>query len=84
MLAGRPVIATDGGGMPEIVVDGVTGLLVALDNPQEMAQAIVTLYQDRALAERISRQGREEVQKRFRLDRYLSEVEAVYKEFVST
>lgn len=84
MMAGRPVIATKGGGMPEYVIDGVTGLLVGLDKPQEMAQAIVTFYQDRALAERISRRGREEAEKRFRLDRYLGEVEAVYHTLLST
>jgi len=79
MFAGRPVIATNGGGMPEIIDDGETGLLIPLNDPQAMAQAILTLHRDRALAQRIAIAGRQKANKQFKAQRYASEVEAVYR-----
>ena len=43
MAASRPVVATNGGGVPEIVVDGVTGYLVPMSDAQAMAEAISRL-----------------------------------------
>src|SRR5690349_11467522 len=49
MACGKPVVATRAGGMPEVVVDGRTGLLVAPRDHEAMADAIVTLLRDEAL-----------------------------------
>jgi alpha-maltose-1-phosphate synthase len=43
MVAGKPVVATRVGGIPEIVVDGKTGLLVPVDDPTAFARAILEL-----------------------------------------
>ena len=79
MFAGRPVIATNGGGMSEMIADGVTGLLVPLNDPQAMAQAILLYYQDRALAKRIAIAGQQKAEEQFRAQRYVGEVQALYQ-----
>jgi glycosyltransferase involved in cell wall biosynthesis len=47
-MAGVPAIVSRVGGLPETVVDGQTGLVVAPDNPNELAAAIVRLLEDEA------------------------------------
>lgn len=61
LACGLPVISTDVGGVPYIVRDGSTALLVRPDDADAMADAIVTLRRDADLRERLSRAGREEV-----------------------
>jgi glycosyltransferase involved in cell wall biosynthesis len=51
---GRPVIGTDAGGIPDIVVDGVNGLLVPADEPAALAEALVHLLANRALQEELA------------------------------
>jgi len=58
MAAGRPVLATAVGGVPELVVDGVTGLLVPARSPIALAKAIAALEDD-ALRARLGAAGRE-------------------------
>lgn len=62
---GKPVIGGRSGGVPEAVVDGVTGLLVDPADPEDVARALKRLLTDHALAERLGRQGRERVVKEF-------------------
>ena len=59
MLAGLPVVATPVGSVPEAVQDGRTGLLVPKDDPAGLATALRRLRDDRALAARLGRAGRE-------------------------
>lgn len=58
MAAGTPVIATRSGGIPDIVVDEKTGLLVAENAPDEIAAAIGRIHADAALAARVVANGR--------------------------
>lgn len=66
MSAGVPVIASQVGGLPEIVKHGETGLLVPNDAPQ-IAAAIRQLMQDRETAHRLGQHGREAVKDRYTL-----------------
>ncbi len=68
MSVGRPVIATDVGGVGELVADGDTGLLIPLDRPAEMAQALVTLARNRPRAEELGQAGRRRQQQLFSID----------------
>jgi glycosyltransferase involved in cell wall biosynthesis len=65
MAAGKPVVASRIGGIPETVDDGVTGLLVTPGDVNELTEALVQLAQDRFLRERMGRAGREKVEREF-------------------
>src|SRR6185436_12319035 len=64
MSAGVPVVASSIGGIPEIVEHEKSGLLVG-NHPQEIADAILRLKQDRALASRLAARARQQVEERF-------------------
>ena len=61
--AGTPVVTTDAGGIPYIVRDGQTGLMVARDDHEAMARAAVRLLEDAGLASRLGAAGRRECEK---------------------
>ena len=65
MACGKPVVGTRAGGIPEVVEDGVTGLLVEPRDPKSLAQAITTLLQDEALRTRMGAAGLARVRERF-------------------
>src|SRR6476646_8573509 len=65
MSLGRPVVATNVGGVADLVVDGETGLLVPADHPPRLAEALVALARDQARAEALGRAGRVRQQERF-------------------
>jgi len=66
MACGVPLVATTGGALPEVVgTDGVTGLLVAPDDPGALAAAIGRLLDDADLRRRLGAAGRERVLGRF-------------------
>lgn len=58
MAAGRPVVATSVGVIPELVDDGTSALLVEPGDPEGLARAIVSVLEDRDLADRMGREGR--------------------------
>jgi glycosyltransferase involved in cell wall biosynthesis len=78
MAAGVPVVATQVGGIPEIVEHERNGLLVVPDAPDALAQAIIRLLQDAALRERLAAAGLETVE-RFSLDRMMACTYGVYE-----
>ena len=78
MAAGAPVLASRVGGLPEIVEDGVTGLLTS-NEPQAVAKQIQRLLTDRPLALRVAARARSRVEKEFSLDRMVSETLRVYE-----
>jgi glycosyltransferase involved in cell wall biosynthesis len=60
-----PVISTDVVGIGELINDGITGMLVAADDPADLARAIVTLIDDPARADALGRAGRRQVMAEF-------------------
>jgi spore coat protein SA len=76
---GLPLIATRVGGIPEVVQDGVNGVLLEnADDSGELAGKIITLLQDAALSQRLGQKAREKARKRFSWQRIAQEQEAVY------
>jgi glycosyltransferase involved in cell wall biosynthesis len=78
MATAKPVIATRGGGVPEIVVDGQTGILVPMNDAAEMARAIEWLLGDAALRDRIGLAGRARVEALFTMDRVAADMQRVF------
>jgi glycosyltransferase involved in cell wall biosynthesis len=62
LCRGRPVIGTRVGGIPDLVEDGVNGIVVEARNPQALAGAIVSVLSDRQLAERLGGAARPSVE----------------------
>src|SRR5574337_618669 len=79
MACGVPVVATGVGGIPEMIEDGKSGLLVEADNAEALAEAIVCLLRNEGLRESLGRTGRQRAVERFSFDmiaeRLLSEYE---------
>ena len=79
MALGRPVVVTRAGGLPEVVTDGVDGLLVPPGDVQGLARGLITVLRDAALRERLGRAARERAS-RFDIRRTVARVEQVYEE----
>lgn len=80
MAAGVPVVATRVGGVPELVDDGRTGLLVDPGRPEALADALVRLLSNPEEAAELGVAAREEARARFSRERMLAAVENVYDE----
>jgi glycosyltransferase involved in cell wall biosynthesis len=80
MALGRPVVASRVGGVPEMIRDGVTGVLVPPHDPEALAAAIVRVLTDHPFADTIARAGRVVVHDRFCVERMVSAIEGVYEE----
>jgi glycosyltransferase involved in cell wall biosynthesis len=80
MAAGLPVAATDVGGMPDLVEEGVTGLLARKAKPGALAACLDRLAADAALRRRMGAAGRERVLRAFAPGPILDRVEAVLVE----
>lgn len=63
MAGGKPVVATKVGGVPEVVKDGITGILVPPSNPQEMASAIMRIFRDPQMRRMMGEEGRKRAEK---------------------
>jgi glycosyltransferase involved in cell wall biosynthesis len=74
------VVASNVGGIPEMVVDGVTGLLVPPHDPPALAAAIVRLIQDHQLADMVARAGHDLVHDRFCIQLMVNAVQELYDE----
>jgi len=84
MAAGLPVIGTRVGGIPELVVDGETGLLVAPERPDELAAALDSLATDPERRAELGRRGRERVQEHFSADAIARRTVALYEELCAS
>ena len=80
MACGLPVAATTGGALPEVVEDGVTGILVPPGDAPALAEAVRTLMGDADLRRRMGQAGRERVLERFSWRKAALQTEAVYRE----
>jgi len=78
MAAGKPVVATAVGGVPELVENGLTGLLVPSDNANALAEALLLLAEDPELRQVMGQKGQKKAIDRFDISRTAREYEALY------
>jgi glycosyltransferase involved in cell wall biosynthesis len=83
MMAEVPVIATRAGGNAEIIIDGKTGLLVPVDAPQELAQAVTTLLGRSAQDTQLADAAKERATSEFSVDQYRRRLAGFYAEALS-
>jgi glycogen(starch) synthase len=83
-LAARPIVATRVGGLPELVVNGETGLLVDDDDPRGLADAVAFLFDHPDDAARMGRAARRRALETMSLDRYVDAHDDLYRRLVPT
>ncbi len=79
MACGKPIVATRAGGIPEVVVDGETGILVAPRDDRALASAIATLLKDESLRRRMGEAGLARVRAHFSAERMVQDTLRVYQ-----
>ncbi len=72
-----PVIATNSGGLPEIISDELNGLLCSPDDPDSLGRAMLRLYLDSGLRQRLSRQARDSVAPFLNMERKLDRYQSI-------
>ena len=80
MALSRPVVASNVGGIPEMIEDGQSGLLVPPHDPEALAAAIVRLLVDHPYADTLGRAGHDLVHERFCIERMIEAIETIYDE----
>ena len=80
MVYGKPVIATKVGGIPEIVEDGKSGILVPAKNADALSVAMIKLIEHQELREEMSRRSKAIIGDQFDLTKMVKDIESVYEE----
>ena len=80
MALSRPVVASNAGGIPEMIEDGMTALLVPPHDVEALAAAIVRLLKNHSLADTLGRAGHDMVHDRFCIELMVGPIESIYDE----
>lgn len=83
MFAGLPVVATNVGGIPNVVLNNETGLLVARHDPIALKEALLQLYNEPERRKSMGFKGRKRAQQEFSAKRYVSDVDQLYQDLAS-
>lgn len=83
MSMGKPVVATNTGGTPEIVADRLTGVLIPPKNPHAMAEAIIYLLKNPEIAKNMGYQGRKRAEENFNIVKNVENIESIYEELLT-
>ena len=83
MALGTPVVATRVGGIPEIIEDGKSGILVPPESPNAMAKAVISLLGDESLRNRIIQGGRQRFLDRYQVDRHIDQIQSLYEQILN-
>jgi glycosyltransferase involved in cell wall biosynthesis len=83
MACGLPVVATQVGGLPEVIEDGKTGLLVPSQDEKQLAFALEVLIQHEIQRKMLGEQGRKRVLEHFSLQKMTTEYQELYESLVA-
>lgn len=81
MSVGRPVIASNVGGIPEWLDDGKTGFLVDPGNSEQIAGKVIELFSDRKLLEQMGKNARKKAEQ-FSIEKHANKIEKIYLEVI--
>jgi glycogen(starch) synthase len=82
-LMGQPVVASKLGGLPEVIKDNETGILVKEESPEELADAIQRIITHPKLAKEMGKAAQRRIQNQFTLSNYLDSYDHLYQKIVS-
>ena len=82
MGLGKPVIASETGGLPEVIVDRQTGFLVKPGNVKQLREAIMRLAEDPVLATKMGRAGRMRVERYYTPEKHYEKILEAYNEVI--
>jgi len=82
LAAGRPVVATRVGGVPDVVRDGIDGFLVDPGDVEALAERLARLAADPALARQMGEAGRARVLERYSVERLIDDVDRLYRKLL--
>jgi glycosyltransferase involved in cell wall biosynthesis len=82
LAAGRPVVATRVGGVPDVVTHGEDGFLADAGDVEGLAQALARLANDPDLRRRFGEAGRERVLDRYRVSRLVDDIDSLYRQLL--
>jgi glycosyltransferase involved in cell wall biosynthesis len=82
MSAGRPVVGTNVGGIPEIIDDGVNGYLVEPEKPEQIAEKVIKLFSEEKLLKELGSNARKKAEG-FSIEKHLEKLDKVYEEIMS-
>ena len=83
LAAGRPVVATSVGGVPDVVREGVDGFLVPMGDTEALAERLARLANDPELRARMGAAGRESVPSRYAVERLVADVDELYRSLLT-
>lgn len=84
MMAGKPIVASRVDAIPNIIRDGENGLLVEMDDDIGASEAVLRIYWDKSLKDKLVLQGMEDVHNRFNARRVSEEHEILFENMVET
>jgi N-acetyl-alpha-D-glucosaminyl L-malate synthase BshA len=82
LSCGLPVVATNVGGIPEILKDGVNGFLVEPKHPEEIADRLLLLNSDKNLRSRLSIEARKTIEKKYTAEKVVHQYEKIYNRVI--
>jgi glycosyltransferase involved in cell wall biosynthesis len=82
MAAGRPIVASRVATIPEVVLDGETGVLVPAGDPVALAEALAAFATDPARARALGSAGRERLRTQFSIEKMVGDTELLYRELL--
>jgi glycosyltransferase involved in cell wall biosynthesis len=79
MACGKPVIVSNVGGLPEVVIEGQTGIVIPKENPDQLAQEIVHLIKNKSVREDMGKNGVQHVKEHYDWLKNAQDMERLYK-----
>ena len=84
MVSGMPIIATSVGGIPSMIKDGETGILIKPNAPEELAEKIIYLFNNPYERERLGNNAKKTARKRYSLNNVINETLVAYNYIISS
>jgi glycosyltransferase involved in cell wall biosynthesis len=82
MGLGKPIVATKVGGIPEVITDQISGVLVKPNDPEDLAQKSLYLLQEREVREKMGSEAKRRIEESFTAERMAQRVLKIYQSMV--